>query len=162
MDSLSYEECKVFSPILSEAKCVKVYDGDTFHLGTILPEPYGATRFCVRLLGVDTPELRTKNPAEKSLAREARQIVKEYILNKMVKVKVSGYDKYGRLLARIVIPDGRDLSQCLIDERVAIYYDGGKKNVTSWESLLKQHTELRSSRVNQERMARNERNHSQS
>ena len=147
MQSLCYDECKIFMPEMTEAKCIKVYDGDTFHLGTILPEPYSATRFCVRLLGVDTPELRSKNAAEKSLAREARDIVKNLILNKIVHVQLSGYDKYGRLLARIRVPDGRDLSQCLIDEKVAIYYDGGKKKKTNWENMLKLHTELRNDRA---------------
>ena len=149
MQSLSYEECKVFMPIMTEAKCVKVYDGDTFHLGVVLPPPYGATRFAIRLLGVDTPELRTRDIAEKALAREARDIVKKMILNKIVTVNVSKYDKYGRILARITTPSGEDLSQHLIEEKVAVYYDGGKKSKLSWDDLLKEHTDLRSSRVTQ-------------
>ena len=152
MQSLSYEECKVFMPIMTEAKCVRVYDGDTFHLGVVLPPPYGATRFSIRLLGVDTPELRSRDSAEKSLAREARDIVKKMILNKIVGVNVSQYDKYGRILARITTPSGEDLSQYLIEEKVAVYYDGGKKNKVSWENMLKEHTELRSSRVTQDGM----------
>ena len=147
MESLSYEECKPFMPVIQEAKCVKVYDGDTFHLGIVLPSPYGATRFCARLLGVDTPELRSKDSAEKSLAREARDIVKKQILNKIVSVNASQYDKYGRLLTRITTPSGEDLSQYLINEKVAVYYDGGKKKTVNWESMLKEHTELRSSRL---------------
>ena len=152
MQSLSYEECKIFMPIMTEAKCVKVYDGDTFHLGVVLPPPYGATRFAIRLLGVDTPELRTRDSAEKALGREARDIVKKLILNKIVTVNVSQYDKYGRILARITTPDGVDLSQHLIEEKVAVYYDGGKKNKVSWENLLKEHTELKSSRITQDGM----------
>lgn len=147
MEALSYEECKVFMPTMEHAKCVKVYDGDTLHLGIFLPPPYGATRFAARLLGVDTPELRSGNTAEKSLAREARDIVKEKILNKIVAVKASQYDKYGRLLVRITTPDGEDLSALLIRERVAVYYDGGKKQKVNWEGLLKEHTELRATRV---------------
>ena len=150
MQSLSYEECKVFMPIMNEAKCVRVYDGDTIHLGVVLPPPYGATRFCVRLLGVDTPELRSRDSSEKSLAREARDLVKKMILNKIVSVSVSQYDKYGRILARITTPSGEDLSQYLIEEKVAVYYDGGKKYRVNWESLLKEHTELRSNRVTQD------------
>ena len=155
MESLSYEECKTFIPILNQAKCVKVYDGDTFHLGTVLPSPYGATRFCVRLLGVDTPELRSTDNAEKSLAREARNIVKDQILNKIVDVKASQYDKYGRLLVRITTPSGDDLSQYLIQEKVAVYYDGGKKSQVNWNNLLKQHSEIRSRRITQDDMEQN-------
>tara|TARA_B100001778_G_scaffold191450_1_gene157819 strand:+ start:935 stop:1423 length:489 start_codon:yes stop_codon:yes gene_type:complete len=155
MESLSYEECVAFVPKLDVAKCVKVYDGDTFHLGTILPEPYGATRFSCRLLGVDTPELRTRDDAEKALAREARDIVKSLILHKMVNVRVSGMDKYGRLLVRITIPATEttpycaDLSQHLINERVAIHYDGGRKPKVNWTELLNSHTALKSTRRTQ-------------
>lgn len=149
MESLSYEECKQFMPKMTEAKCVKVYDGDTFHLGIILPPPYGATRFCVRLLGVDTPELRSRDRAEKALAREAREIVKKEILNKIVHVSVSQYDKYGRILARIQTPSGEDLSHHLIKEKVAVYYDGGKKTSVNWENVLKEHSAYRSARLTQ-------------
>ena len=102
-------------------------DGDTFHLGVILPPPYGPTRFVVRLLGVDTPELRSRDNAEKALAREARDIVKKMILNKIVGVNFSQYDKYGRILVRITTQSGEDLSQHLIEEKVAVYYDGERK-----------------------------------
>ena len=152
MESLSFEECRIFMPLINEAKCIKVYDGDTIHIGVILPHPYGATRFCCRLLGVDTPELRSRDTAEKTLAREAREIVKKKILNKMVSVNASQYDKYGRLLVRIITPDGEDLSQYLIEEKVAVYYDGGKKKLVNWEGIMKQHTELRSSRITQDDM----------
>lgn len=147
MESLSYEECKEFMPIIETAKCVKVFDGDTFHLGVMLPSPYNATRFCCRLLGVDTPELRSREHAEKSLAREARDIVKSKILNKLVNVRVSGHDKYGRLLARLSTDECGDLSQFLINEKVAVYYDGGKKRTTNWANLLKEHSELRAKRL---------------
>lgn len=140
MDKLSYEECSVFVPKIEMARCVKVYDGDTFHIGTIMPPPYGATRFCCRLLGVDTPELRSRDNAEKALAREARDIVKSEILHKVVSIRVSGHDKYGRLLVRIHTENVADLSQKLIDEKVAVSYDGGKKAKVDWKQMLEQHT----------------------
>lgn len=140
MDKLSYEECTVFVPKIETAKCVKVYDGDTFHIGTIIPPPYGATRFCCRLLGVDTPELRSKDNAEKALAREARDIVRSEILHKVVSIRISGHDKYGRLLARIKTEDGSDLSQKLIDDKVAVKYDGGRKKKVDWKHMLEEHT----------------------
>ena len=132
---------------MEEAKCVRVYDGDTIYLGTLLPYPYGPTRFCCRLLGVDTPELRSTDPAEKTLAREAREIVKSLILHKIVKVRVSGQDKYGRLLVRIATGDCEDLSARLIDEKVAVHYDGGSRKRSGWDDLLREHTQLKSSRI---------------
>ena len=145
MEKLSYEECTVFVPKIETAKCVKVYDGDTFYIGTIMPLPYGATRFCCRLLGVDTPELRSRDDAEKALAREARDIVKSEILHKVVSIRVSGHDKYGRLLVRIQTENGSDLSQRLIDDKVAVSYDGGKKTKVDWQHMLEEHTHHRAS-----------------
>jgi len=149
MEAISYDECRVFRPVMEEAKCVRVYDGDTIHLGTLLPHPYGPTRFCCRLLGVDTPELRSTDRAEKTLAREAREIVKSIILHKVVRVRVSGHDKYGRLLVRISTDDCEDLSRHLIEEKVAVSYDGGARKRSGWDDLLRQHIQLKSSRTTQ-------------
>lgn len=141
MESLSYEECKPFLPIMDTAKCVRVYDGDTLHLGIVLPAPYGATRFICRLLGVDTPELRSQNLAEKALARLAREELKNLTLHKIVRVRVAGIDKYGRLLVRVGIDDIEDLSTHLIQKKLAVYYDGGRKSSVSWENMLSKHSE---------------------
>lgn len=150
MELLCYDDCLPFLPKISTAKCLKVYDGDTIHLGIILPEPYGATRFSCRLLGIDTPELRSKDSSQKSLAREAREIVKSLILHKIVNVRVTSMDKYGRLLVRISVDSCEDLSQFLINEKVAVPYNGGRKHTTDWHALMKEHIALRSNRVIQD------------
>jgi endonuclease YncB( thermonuclease family) len=104
---LTYATCKPYLPSFNFAKCVRVYDGDTFHLATFLPsdtckaEP---VRFSCRLNGVDTPELRTKDTDEKAAAVVARDLVKELILGKVVDVEVQGWDKYGRLLVAVQVP----------------------------------------------------------
>ncbi len=163
MEDILFEECKIFIPLMDRAKCVKVHDGDTLHLATILPHPYGATRFCARLLGVDTPELRSSDSAEKALAREARDIVKNRVLNKVVSVKTSQYDKFGRLLVRITTPNGEDLASLLVQEKVAVQYDGGRKQTVNWNNLLKEHTELksRSNKVIQDGLVYEAQSHSQ-
>eukprot|EP00965_Chrysotila_dentata_P263512 6214845-Pleurochrysis_carterae.AAC.3 len=147
VETLTYEECVEFCPDLKQAKCVRVYDGDTIYLGTVLPAPYGPTKFACRLLGVDTPELRTRDDKEKALAKEARDIVKAMVLNKTVEARVSGKDKYGRLLVRISTESCPDLSQYLIDEKVAVFYTGGKKRKVDWEALMKEHIRIKSERL---------------
>ena len=147
MDKLSFDECVTFLPKIDHAKCVKVYDGDTFYVGTILPPPYGATRFCCRLLGVLTPELRSRDEQEKALAREARDIVKATILHKVVNIKISGHDKYGRLLVRVSTGDCDDLSQHLVNNRVAVSYDGGKKERIDWRERMREHAQYRSGQM---------------
>ena len=109
-----------------------------------MPEPYGATRFSCRLLGIDCPELRTKDQNEKSLAREARDVVKQAILNKIVTVKLGSKDKYGRLLVRVSSDTIDDLSEMLIQMKLAVPYDGGKKNDVDWSALMAEHVEYMS------------------
>ena len=141
LSKLSYNECSPFVPRIGLARCVRVYDGDTIHIGVVMPEPYGATRFCCRLLGVDTPELRTKNESEKQLARIARDLVRDKILNKIVHIRVFGMDKYGRVLVRVGTEGMQDVAAFLIDKGVAVAYDGGKKVSVDWQAMLAAYTQ---------------------
>ena len=62
------------------AKCVSVYDGDTI---TVAFKPfcdYGNNsiyRYNIRLSGVDTPEIRTRNKEEKARGIYARDLLRE-------------------------------------------------------------------------------------
>ena len=133
---LTYAECKAFVPQFSRAKCVRVYDGDTVHMGVYM-DGYGATRFTCRLLGIDTPELRSKNKGEKTLAKIAREEVKSHILNRVVDVTINGVDKYGRLLTRVRTSIVPDISTHLINQGLAVTYDGGRKRKIDWDELLR-------------------------
>lgn len=108
-----------------DAKIVKVYDGDTVH-AVFNPFGTGLCKFSVRLNGVDTPELRTSDPQEKIAAVQARDVLSELILNKIVKLNCSGFDKYGRLLATIYC-DNQCINNKLIYDGLANKYDGGTK-----------------------------------
>lgn len=136
LDGITYAECKPFLPSFRKAKCVRVYDGEILYLGCYL-EGYGATRFTCRLVGIDTPELRAKSKAEKMLAKISREEVKAVTLNKVVSVTTNGLDKYGRLLVRIRTSAVDDVSRHLITQGLAVAYDGGRKRVVDWESMLK-------------------------
>ena len=85
-------------------------------------------KFSVRVLGVDCPELRTKNAREKQVAIEAKTFVQDRILNRIVHLTDIGQDKYGRVLARVSC-NGEDLATQLIDAHLAVPYDGGTKTV---------------------------------
>lgn len=63
------------------AKVIKVYDGDTFTVEAY-PWPGITANACVRVGGVDTPEIRGKCEAEKQKAHEARDFVKDLIPSK--------------------------------------------------------------------------------
>ena len=108
-------------------KCVKVYDGDTI---TVIFKPFEQTsfyKFRIRLYGIDTPELRTKNKKEKEFGKQVRDFLKEKILDKVVTVSCLDFDKYGRLLVELFIND-ESINNWLIDKGYAKKYDGGKKS----------------------------------
>jgi endonuclease YncB( thermonuclease family) len=127
-----------FVPLVTEGKVIKVYDCDTitiatkFPYSTTLPESNIMYRFHVRLLGIDTPEMKTKNEDEKSIAHLAQKALSELILNKNVSLKNTSLDKYGRILANVYF-EGVELSQWATEKRFAVSYDGGtKKPPKSW------------------------------
>lgn len=93
----------------------RVIDGDTVvvHVG-ILPgkELHGES---VRVAGINAPELRNAGGAA------ARDYLSELLpAGTEVLVIASREDKYGRLLARIVLPDGRDASDLMLSAGHAV------------------------------------------
>jgi endonuclease YncB( thermonuclease family) len=107
-----------------------VYDGDTIQATLDLGMDIKRKCSC-RLAEVDTPEIRTKVAGEKEAAYRARDRVRELVLGKWVIVhSIQKPDKYGRLLVRVWTEEGVYLNQLLLDEKLAIPYDGGTK--VSW------------------------------
>ena len=84
-------------------------------------------RFSVRLRGIDCPELRTKNENEKHCAILAKDMIHNHIYQKIVTLENVAYDKYGRVLADVFL-DGTNITDVLIDKRLAVVYDGGTKH----------------------------------
>ncbi|MEH6454782.1 MAG: thermonuclease family protein [Cocleimonas sp.] len=87
------------------------YDGDTFraYLGKkTYHEP-------IRIVGVDTPELKGQCDYEIEKAIIAKKFLKDVLshANNIVLVN-PGRDKYDRVLATVLV-DGNDLSQMIID-----------------------------------------------
>jgi micrococcal nuclease len=118
------------------AKIVHVYDGDTVHAVFIHPDSSKIYKYKLRLAHIDTPELNSKNPNEVKKANEAKKIVEEMILNKIVFLELEGEDKYGRLLANINI-DGLDLNEYLIEKNYAYRYEGGTKKIFGKKEAIK-------------------------
>ena len=120
-----------------QAKIVYIYDGDTMHV--VFKEFDNYFRWNCRISGVDTPELRTKNEREKEMGYKVRDELRKLFMNKIVKIKCGEFDKYGRLLIDVYVPDGirsenkteQMLSDWLIENKYAYAYDGGTKQ--SWD-----------------------------
>lgn len=136
-----------FVPLVAEGKVIKVYDCDTITIATKFPylttlnESNIMYRFHVRLLGIDTPEMKTKNEDEKSIAQLAQKTLSDLILNKNITLKNTSLDKYGRILANVYTESGVELSSWAITSRFAVSYDGGtKKSPKSWSEYYKNGT----------------------
>ena len=109
-----------------QAELERVVDGDTVDVTLALGFDVKLHKQRVRLHGIDTPESRTRNLAEKKLGLAAKERLKELCVGRF-KVKSLGKGKYGRVLGIPYTEDGQDICQLLIDEGHAVEYYGGKK-----------------------------------
>lgn len=104
------------------------FDGDTLRI--LVPElPTPLQRMSIRVLGVDTPEIRGRCAEEKRRAADARAFVLHAFRDaETVTLDVIGWDKYGgRIDAHVTMPDGRDLATALIEAGLGRVYDGGRR-----------------------------------
>lgn len=127
--NISWDDTMIYVPPITVGRVIKVYDGDTFTLACCLNgdstlERY--YRFSVRLAGIDTPEMKSRNATEKSLATAAQTALSRLILNQVVELRNVKFEKYGRLLADVYVGNIH-VNQYMIDNKHAVYYDGGTK-----------------------------------
>lgn len=112
---------------LDPSSVTRVYDGDTINVSFTgwprLFNPIG-----VRLLGLDTPEIRGRCEAERELAISARNRLAELIAgaDQIVLADVQP-DKYFRVDATLYV-DGVPVPAILIDEGLARDYAGGARS----------------------------------
>lgn len=136
LQNIEYADTSPFVPPIHFGKVIKVYDGDTITIASVLPnttEPI--YRFSVRLNGIDTPEIRGKTPEEKELAILARDELYNKIYGKMVTLENVGTEKYGRILADVYL-DEEHINEWLVSKEYAVRYDGGTKyRPVSWGVL---------------------------
>lgn len=144
LDSLNCSIIPFFSlnGIKTNCRLVDVYDGDT--ITCIIPIFSSYYKFQLRLNGIDTPELKSKNESIKHQAFNAKNRIielttgknditnlKEYLENNPVILWIHCYkfDKYGRVLSDIFLNDQNtiSLSNILLKEHLALPYDGKSK-----------------------------------
>ena len=106
----------------------RVVDGDTVDM--VIDQGFHTLRKqrC-RVAGIDTPEVRTRDPMERKYGIRAYDRVCE-LLQEGVKyhVRIDRLDKYGRALATIHVDHTKTLASILIEERLAVRYDGQNKD----------------------------------
>jgi len=146
----------LFDDLGAFAIVYKVYDGDTltclWPCGMQPGRPASYVRIKVRLNGIDTPELKSSNPAEKARAQMARDVLSEWCQSSgnivwlqtaptkataKAKLACAGRDMYGRVLGTLypskpVVgePYPQSAQEFLLQHKdhLAKPYDGGTKS----------------------------------
>lgn len=131
---IKWEDTIEFTFPINSGQVIKVYDGDTITIASKLPfEDSPLYRLFVRLNGIDTPEIKTKDEEEKNCAKEARDELSKLIMNKEIQLKNIKSEKYGRILADVYLDD-LHINKWLVENRYAVNYDGGTKiKPKSWK-----------------------------
>lgn len=116
-------------------KVTKVIDGDTVDVDIDLGFDIILKDERVRIMGIDTPESRTRDKVEKKFGLASKARLKELIGGKsgpILKTQINkkGEDmrgKFGRILGDFVTDDGRMVTDILVEEGHAVAYFGGSK-----------------------------------
>ena len=111
---------------------VKVVDGDTVDVDIDLGFGMSYKKQRVRMLGIDTPESRTRDLVEKKFGKASKKHLKG-ILEAAESIELVSHDKgkFGRILGELFIGDSSySINQQMIDEHHAVAYTGGNKEET--------------------------------
>jgi endonuclease YncB( thermonuclease family) len=125
-------------------RLIDVYDGDTVKV--ILPTFNSYYKFTIRLNGIDTCEIKSKDKILQDNGIKARDRVLELLTNNKINTKKDiknllesdvflvwvecfDNDKYGRILANIYKDknETKSISEILLEEKLAYSYEGKKK-----------------------------------
>ena len=107
----------------------RVVDGDTIDVTLDLgfSIQYQAR---IRLLGINTPESRTRDKAEKARGLAAKDYGVDWCEAQeaiVIQTSLDKRGKFGRVLGRVLGVDGYCLNDVLVDVGHAEVYDGGKR-----------------------------------
>jgi len=130
-------------------KCnvVKVVDGDTVDVDIDLGFGIWMRNERVRIMGIDTPESRTRDLVEKKFGLAAKERLKSLLGESTVlrtQIARNGEDmkgKFGRILGDFDVYDAltdavRPVTKILIDEGHAVLYFGGSKEEIQEKHML--------------------------
>ena len=131
-------------------KLRKVVDGDTVDVDIDLGFGIWQMNERVRIMGIDTPESRTRDKIEKKFGLAAKARLKSLLGPKPIlqtTISKKGEDmkgKFGRVLGDFILDGGPLVSQIMCKEGHAVAYFGGAK-----ADVQKQHIKNRKKLVEQ-------------
>jgi len=138
-----------------DVKLLKVVDGDTVDVDIDLGFGIWLHDERVRIMGIDTPESRTSDEVEKLFGTAAKDRLKELLHEggKLITTEdKDGEDmkgKFGRILGDFRVPDGRVVTDILIEEGHCVAYFGGSKEEIQIKHMANRQKLLREGIVNQ-------------
>ena len=107
---------------------VKVVDGDTIDVDIDLGFGMSYKKQRVRMLGIDTPESRTRDLVEKKFGKASKTHLKSILESGGIQLVSHDKGKFGRILGELFIGDSSySINQQMIDEHHAVAYTGGNK-----------------------------------
>ena len=124
---IEWNETQPFIPPITKAHVIKVYDGDTITIATKLPfQDSPLYRFSIRLRGIDSCEMKSKDIDEKENAKKAQIALSNLILHQEITLSNLDNEKYGRILADVHFNDIH-INEWMIENGLAVPYNGGTK-----------------------------------
>jgi micrococcal nuclease len=119
-----------------KCKILRVVDGDTVDVDIDLGFGVWMHKERVRMMGIDTPESRTRDKVEKAFGIASKDRLKELLpigSIQVLKTEIdrSGEDKkgkFGRILGDFLVDDNRRCTDILVEEGHAVAYFGGSKD----------------------------------
>jgi micrococcal nuclease len=123
---------KMKQPDFTNVTYIRNYDADTVTFDIKGLPPLFGSNISVRVGGIDTPEIRTKNKCEKGLAIQGKLFVAGQLGSaKKITLRNPQRGKYFRIVADIHY-DGKDLKTELLKRSLGYPYDGGTKMKVNW------------------------------
>jgi micrococcal nuclease len=133
-----------------KCKILRVVDGDTVDVDIDLGFGVWLKKERVRMMGIDTPESRTRDKTEKLFGLAAKQYVKDAMpvgSMQVLKTEIdkSGEDKkgkFGRILGDFLLDEKR-LTDMMIESGHAVAYFGGSKEEIQMKHMANREKLLR-------------------
>ena len=109
---------------LTPDQIIEVYDGDTFKVDLPGMHALFGDDLSIRVLDIDTPEMKGTSDEVKALAMQAREVTEKALLGgTKIELRNAQRGKYFRVVAEVWI-DGESLADTLKAEGLAKDYDG--------------------------------------
>ena len=111
-----------------KCKIIKVVDGDTVDVDIDLGFDMWLRKQRIRLYGIDTPESRTRDKAEKKYGLLAKKFVQDNLkLDSTYMLNTKEKGKYGRYLGDLTCESSKSICDLLVKKYHAVPYFGQSK-----------------------------------